>query len=73
MNNKDHLVGQLTTITPARHGKDDSHIKVVDESAPEMQGMLSRNGDALMQVSCFSFMCLFRVMKYHMFVHTGCN
>ena len=29
---------------------------MVDESAPEMQGMLSRNGDALMQVSCISLM-----------------
>ena len=26
-------------------------VKVVDESAPDMQGILTKNGDALMQVS----------------------
>ena len=47
--------------------------KVVDESAPDMQGILTKNGDALVQVSCIVSMCMFRVATNEMAFCKSCT
>ena len=48
-------------------------FKVVDESAPDMQGILTKNGDALVQVSCIVSMCMFRVATNEMAFCKSCT
>ena len=45
---------------------------MVDESAPDMQGMLTKNGDALLQVSLY-FIILATMNCVFFLLHTSCN